>query len=233
MDPAGPIPILLPKGGEEKRPPDLHPFLPAPPLNCVIFASTNSGKGVLLLNMLLSSKMWRNHFKVCHLFSSTAYQGETMQKIREYAENTGVVRTHVDTTALQEIVALAEEEAADGKKATPTAVVVDDCCGDPGLSALGLLATKSRHLNISIFYLTQLWKKDGIPFSLRNNTTLFCQGRVFNVSEREKAVMELSGLFPNWEKHLREAEAKKYAFLIGDVRQRRVLLNFERVLEEF
>jgi len=143
------------------------------PTTALLTAQSNSGKGVLLSNLFLNPRLYRGCFDRIFVFSHSMYTDWNWKELMKYSEEVMHVnpqreKTFFDTMDEKELAKIIDRQtrladtakkriAAGGMKnqLPAIAVVLDDFVDDARFAKnstlITMLASRSRHLNISLF----------------------------------------------------------------------------------
>jgi hypothetical protein len=220
---------ILPIKTQEDRSVKSIPYpLQQPNFLLIVVGSCRSGKGVLLMNLIMNKNMgYRNYFDNIVYISpnlpsdktgSILYKDEEIMKITEGLEN------------LNEIL----EVIVDNQKKSDESllVVIDDCLGLIGgdNNYFSTLCSKYRHFNISLIITTQNFRH--IPITCRYNASGYILFKSHNKKEIEKLEEELGGMFPDFDSLYKEATKEKYSFLYLDMEKATAWKKYDELLWE-
>jgi hypothetical protein len=220
---------ILPIKTQEDRSVKSIPYpLQQPNFLLIVVGSCRSGKGVLLMNLIMNKNMgYRNYFDNIVYISTTLpsdktgsilYKDEEIMKITEGLEN------------LNEIL----EVIVDNQKKSDESllVVIDDCLGLIGgdNNYFSTLCSKYRHFNISLIITTQNFRH--IPITCRYNASGYILFKSHNKKEIEKLEEELGGMFPDFDSLYKEATKEKYSFLYLDMEKATAWKKYDELLWE-
>ena len=194
-----------------------------------IISTPKSGKGNLIMNLLLNSNMFRDSFQDVYVFSSTSKTDQTCKRLHEAFP--GSVYDHFDERALQKI--LDAQDAMSEEERGPIAIVVDDMVGIKPNSLFFKLSCSYRHHSVALLlYSCQRLKQ--LPPIVRSNLTNAMIGTV-SPSELSRISEEFAEDFggeENFSRHYRTAVPERYSFMYID-RDRyppKLYKNFETCL---
>jgi hypothetical protein len=220
---------ILPIKTQEDRSVKSIPYpLQQPNFLLIVVGSCRSGKGVLLMNLIMNKNMgYRNYFDNIVYISPTLpsdktgsilYKDEEIMKITEGLEN------------LNEIL----EVIVDNQKKSGESllVVIDDCLGLIGgdNNYFSTLCSKYRHYNLSLIITTQNFRH--IPITARYNASGYVLFKSHNKKEIEKLQEELGGMFPDFDSLYQEATKEKYSFLYLDMEKATAWKKYDELLWE-
>jgi hypothetical protein len=194
-----------------------------------VISTPKSGKGNLIMNLLLNSNMFRDAFQDVYVFSSTSKSDQTCKRLHDAFP--GSVFDHFDDRKLQAIIdhqdALPEEERG------PIAIIVDDMVGIKPNSLFFKLSCSYRHHSVALLlYSCQRLKQ--LPPIVRSNLTNAWVGTVSptELGRLSEEFAEDFGGEENFARHYRTAVPERYNFLYID-RDRyppKLYKNFETCL---
>ena len=150
-----------------------HSTLPQPPFRLIVVASSNSGKSVLISNMISSKSFpYRDYFKDnIFIFSPTFKMGSMTGMDNIKKQN---IWDTFDTEVLNSIIAEQKDlvETYGKKKSSPILIVLDDVVGELDARRKEFLKKSYfglRHFNGSIILLSQQYK--AVPKPVRLNAS--------------------------------------------------------------
>ena len=183
----------------------------------IIVGQAGSGKTVLLTNLVSDKRFYGGHFDKILLISPTACMDDVQKSLNvkpsmtfdNLEEAVGALKL------LQEVQGESVEKKGSGKTQN-IAVICDDCVSDAKFmkdSALKSLFVKSRHFNITLFFLSQHLKSIPPVCRLQASALYF-----FAVSNSEAEIIAESFAPPNmktseFKRLIQDAVNEKYAFL--------------------
>jgi hypothetical protein len=189
----------------------------------ILVGKSGSGKSVLLHNLLVRPQFYKGHFDKTVLISPTGESDDVQRALK--------IKPSLVFTDLQEAVqaigviervqeALIKEKGA--KLAPKVCVVLDDCAGDTKFMAskeFVNLFIKSRHYNITVFFLTQHFKRLPRIARLQASTLYF-----YALSNSELEVLADEFAPPGCSKKafmktVDEALSEPYSFLCVNMRE--------------
>jgi hypothetical protein len=197
--------ILPPKEVKEikdfKRP--LDPRLPRVEKGClmILCAMPNSGKSVVILNLLSNSNLLRGYYDNAFFFGPSMNIDETLEPLIEYYGNCSTTCTDEE---IQEIIDFQEEMPKDEK--TNSAIIIDDALALKNMnkrgSRLARLCSNYRHIlgtktgNGGGLLLISTQRMYGeLPTSIRACANCIVIGALSNKSELKRFIEEYDGLF--------------------------------------
>ena len=208
--------------------------MPSSPAIWTLYGPPGSGKSHLILNMLLSSKWYRNAWDQLIFMSPTAAGDDIMKPL--IGMDPELVRFYPKYVpeVLQKIVderapKTREDGSIDFSSAIPTSdlprlwIVIDDLCtevgkGGPRNEAVRL-CTMFRHCNCSLIFTSQSMTL--LTNHIRRCASVSVNWRSYDEREVEFAAKENSG-FPGWKEKYLKATEKKHGFLVTDHRKRKL-----------
>ena len=181
-----------------------------------MIASPKSGKGNLIMNLLLNSNMFRDAFQDVYVFSSTSKADQTCKRLHEAFP--GTVFDHFDERKLQSI--LDHQDNTPEEERGPIAIIVDDMVNLKAQSMFFQLATNYRHHHVALLvYSCQRLRM--IPPVVRSNLTHFWIG-TNSPAEMKRVSDEWSDEFggeENFMRAYRQAVPERFNFLYGRLDQ--------------
>ena len=180
---------------------------------CAIVSTPKSGKGNLIMNLLLRESMWRDAFQDVFVFSSTSKSDQTCKRLHDAFP--GCVYDHFDERKLQSI--LDHQDNLPEEERGPIAIVVDDMVGLKPNSLFFKLSCSYRHHSVALLlYSCQRLKQ--LPPITRSN---LCNMWIGTVSPTELARIseefaEDFGGVDNFQRHYRNAVPERYNWLYVD-----------------
>lgn len=155
----------------------------------ILVAPPQSGKSVLISNLLLNDNFLANRLEEVYIFSPTIFNDKTSRFLRDRYENT--VYDRYDDYVIEQIIETQNSYALEDRPAI--AIILDDIVGlIPKHSKINYLCSRYRHFNIKLLlFSTQLMK--GIPPVVRANASNVIIFPNPNTSELGKMVDEWSG----------------------------------------
>lgn len=189
-----------------------------PPLSSVIviIGQSGSGKSVLLHNLISDEKFYKDCFDKVMLISPTG-SIDDVQKALHVKPSMNFTDLDEAIGALKVLETIQKElvEKKGNAKAPKIAVVCDDCIGHPTFMKsqyLTELFIKCRHYNVTLFFLSQYYKR--LPPVLRNQASLLC---FFAVSSAEAEQISEAFAPPdmpanNFKRMIYDAVKEKYSF---------------------
>ena len=206
---------ILPVKTEENRSIKYIPYpLQQPNFLMCICGPCRSGKGVLLMNILLNKSYgYKKYFKKIIYISPTLPSDKTGKILYDYDE---IIKITDNLEQLNEILKIIVNAQNEEEEKESLLVVIDDCLGLLGSnnSYFSTLCSKYRHYNMSIIVTTQNFRS--IPLICRNNASSYIIFETHNKKEIEKMEDEFDGMYPNFLNLYKEATKKKYSFLYLD-----------------
>ena len=185
-----------------------HPVMPKLPLRGVILAPSESGKTVLLSNLIL--KMWRGCVERVYVFSPSVNVDQTWEAVKKYQEDVMKVKEsdaeklyfdHYNPEELEHIIDTQHKVILHLKKQKHShlfsvLVIVDDFADDPTFSRhsklLHSLFTRGRHNSISTIVSSQ--KFNAVDPIIRVNATFLVVYKLRNTKDLEPFLEEISGM---------------------------------------
>ena len=211
----------------------VHKFLPAIPFQSVIIGKSNSGKSLLIGNMI---KHYRDKglFKKGYVFCFTNSHSGMLSKlgVKLFHSLTGVTEDGDEIDIIDSII---DSQETIGRKAPQVLLIFDDFITSSELNrrrgVFTRLFSMARHYNISVMLTSQ--QLTLVPASLRrlaHNTILF---KITNTKEYENAVYEMQrGMTDKQAKRLFDYATKdKYSFLHVDNEKDKYYLRLEKEID--
>ncbi len=180
---------------------------------CAIVSQPKSGKGNLIVNLLLRESMFRDAFDSVYIFSSTAKSDQTCKRLHDAFP--GCVYDHFDERKLQSIIDY--QDSLPEETRGPIAIIVDDMVGIKPNSLFFKLSCSYRHHSISLLlYSAQRFKQ--LPTVVRSNLTNMWIGTASpaEFSRISEEIAEDFGGEENLRRHYRTAVPERYNFMYVD-----------------
>lgn len=197
-------------------------LIPEPHFLMCIVAPVRSGKSVLLCNLAFRESYYRDVFSRIVTISSSVELDETLAPFRQfeyYSPSSG--------KELDEYIQIASNDPTQS-----TLLIIDDCADliKPG-DKLCKLATKYRHLNMSIIITSQYFML--LPPVIRTNMTVCILFKLANAEELEKIFKAFGHSF-GAKLEIAYTEVfggdRKYNFLALNFRNGVITDNFDKIL---
>ena len=161
--------------------------VPKLPCRSILLGSSNSGKSILLQNLILD--VYRDCFERIYLFSPSIFVDQTNKAITDYLDSKiqlsedepPLYYDHYDPESLENIIntqkkIITHQKSKNVKKLFSIAIVIDDFADSytvsKGSRLLHSLFTRGRHSQISTFIATQ--KFNALATILRVNADTLC-----------------------------------------------------------
>jgi len=214
---------------------DKYPLNPAVHF-LIAIGRVKSGKSLLINNLYLSERFYKDDFQTKILISSTAYNDQ----INKYMiDEFDYVFEEYSEELLNQLVELVQADAGNGR----WLILLDDIIGDVKFSrgrvdAISALASKFRHIGngevegkLSVCITTQYFKY--ISTILRNNATGYYLMGAFPETEMKK-ISEALSFFGNGDKNFMEifkrSRKEEYDFLFCSVEHLEARRNHEDLI---
>lgn len=199
----------------------------------VMIAPPQSGKSVLISNLMLNPNMYADKLDEVHIFSPTIFNDKTSRFLKQKYE--GTCYDGYSDQIVEKIIRDQEEYEIDER---PTlGIILDDIVGlIPTNSKINYLCSRYRHFNIKLLlFSSQLIK--GLPPVVRANASNILIFPNSNSNELRKIVEEWAGVVGGQSKFLElynKVCCEKYQFLHLDLSHTptRVYKNFEELIHE-
>ena len=183
--------------------PDEYKYIPSVPNRICILAQSNSGKTVLIINML--KKVYLKIYDDIYIISHSINLDRNWDSIRGDIPDENL-KSEYDEDDLKKIVdrhlAIREKQReAKKRRLGQLLVVLDDVIDNKDVISLkmdSLLTTlfiRGRHLGISVWFSSQKYKT-AIPRIIRLNCSHYIIFRLSQKSERDAILDEFSALVP-------------------------------------
>lgn len=198
-----------------------HEHVPKIPLRTILLAPSQSGKTVLISNLILN--IYRGVFERIYIFSPSVDLDHTWKPVKKYQQDDMKVvesdkeKLYFDSYHFEDLDKIIKTQAAvtkltkesGRKKLFSILIVIDDFADEPSFTRhsklLHSLFTRARHNSISTIVSTQ--KFASIHPIIRVNATALIVYRLRNAKEVEAMIEEVSGLITKKELY----EVYKYA----------------------
>jgi hypothetical protein len=222
-----PLTVLPVKKTNKKQEYNIPSPLPQPAFSLLMVAPSNSGKSVLLANMLKNVLYgYDNVFEDIYYISPTVMLDDTLKAI---AKDDEIVKIHepeelemVDMI-LSDIVK--EQKGKDVEDRKNVLVVLDDMISYfSNHSVLNNLPSISRHYRISFIVLTQVYS--AYPRRARLNLSHIIIFKLYNKKDLKSLEEELGSNYENFIEHYNIATKEKYNFLYLNNTDKSVYHNF-------
>jgi len=230
--------ILKIKESVESQMPESKPLndiVPKPPMILTCVSPAKTGKSTIAGNLIL--RYYKNCFDRIYIFSPTASTDKTTRSYLKAFENDDidteliVFEDHNDLlnadTYIQEIIN--DQKKQEQSKRERVLILVDDAVGFT-FKTLNYLATRYRHLNISILQNSQAYRR--LDPLMRVNSTAIIINEITNMKELGKLEEEILDNVPNWKDHYDYATKEKYNFLYFNILDQKLYKNFTELLWE-
>ena len=220
----------------------LHPDIPQG--SCLITAPSNSGKTVLIVNLMLRRDLGvLVHYNEIHVYSPTCrsdaswdlvqpdvYRSHTI-KVDGKKHQTAEIRLYEDLDEASIVKTMDDNAALSRKERKKILIVLDDFAAEiKSTVALNRLVMRGRHSFVWCWISTQLYRK--IPRSVRVNMPHYIFFSV-NQNELKTIAEELStNTFAQFEHIFRRCTDAKYSFLSVDMKkpvENRYSCNFNKI----
>jgi hypothetical protein len=227
-----------------------HPILPTTPMRGIILAPSNSGKTVLLTNLILD--FYRGAFARIFVFSPSVNIDANWAPVKKYVTETLGVDLKKEKCFFEDwepaeldrilklqarMVEYQKKHKPNGKKLHGILVVIDDWADSPEVmhdnkNALSTLFVRGRHWGVSTILSTQKFR--AIANMIRVNAQFLISFRLRNYKELEALLEELSALYPRktLEAMYNAATDEPYSFWYIDLaakkKEEMFFLRFER-----
>ena len=183
--------------------PDEYKYIPSVPNRICILAQSNSGKTVLIINML--KKVYLKIYDDIYIISHSINLDRNWDSIRGDIPDENL-KSEYDEDDLKKIVdrhlAIREKQReAKKRRLGQLLVVLDDVIDNKDVisskmdSLLTTLFIRGRHLGISVWFSSQKYKT-AIPRIIRLNCSHYIIFRLSQKSERDAILDEFSALVP-------------------------------------
>jgi hypothetical protein len=168
----------------------LHKMMPKPHFFGLINGPRNSGKSVFIRNLIKRKDMYASIFKNDDIF----IMSPSLDLNDDYEE---IKTKHKFSSGFSEVIKEIIDKQTNiikkyGKKrAKSLLLILDDILGDKSVARYGIvetLATKGRHMNISVIVVTQ--RLNGISREVRLNIDFLVSYLPYNYSELESVVLQ-------------------------------------------
>jgi len=197
---------------------DIPPILFQPPFRCIIIAPSNSGKSVLISNLISSRDLpYRKYFKKnIFIWSSTFHLTDPSFEMSDNIEKGNVFNEYNENTIqdlINEQIGIIHKYTK--KKAPHLLFIFDDVVQDLNQSrqsVLNKLFFSARHYNISLILLSQQYKM--VPRSMRLNSSDTIIFQTGNNSEVQKIAEEQAIPVDKFKEILKHATSEPYSFLV-------------------
>ena len=208
-----PLVVQVPKHAtwETKQPRIGADVVPSVPCRIVLSAPSNSGKTVLLVDLL--TRIYRGCFERIYVFSASVDLDSVWSVVKDYSRDTlGVPAdeqcffSEWDEEKLEEILSTQRDvvkfqKAEKSRKIFSICIVVDDFADDPRVmasrsrgSAVSQLLTRGRHIFCSVMLSSQKWKAVGNIARINLQALIIFKQR--NRGELEGIIDEVSNYYP-------------------------------------
>jgi hypothetical protein len=189
-----------------------------PPFRCVIVAPSNSGKSVLISNLISSRDLpYRKYFKKnIFIWSSTFHLTDPSFEMSDNIEKGNVYDEYNENTIqdlINEQIGIIHKYTK--KKAPHLLFIFDDVVQDLNQSrqsVLNKLFFSARHFNISLILLSQQYKM--VPRSMRLNSSDTIIFQTGNNSEVQKIAEEQAIPADKFKQILKDATNEPFSFLV-------------------
>jgi len=197
---------------------DIHPSLFDINFRLLIIAPSNSGKSVLLANLITSDEIGYNKIfkKNIFIFSSTIHMGDpAFSEVKNVKEDN--IYNQYDEQVLSELMAEQEANIKEyGKNKTPhILIILDDLIHELPTSRRNLLQRlfySGRHFNISLIILSQMYKS--VEKAIRLNSSDIILFETGNNNEI-KAIADEQAIDPKeFIRIYKDAVSTEYSFLV-------------------
>lgn len=167
-------------------------IIPNHVFRCGIISPSGGGKTNLMISMLTKRIFYKNYFNHIIIFSPTAKNDDNYKKLKE-TKQTDI--SYIDTVDIDEIKSIMTQQKeiinkVGISKSPRILLIFDDVITDKNVnnnqSIFVSLFTMGRHLNFSIFLLSQSYMK--IPKTIRLNLT-----NLFILSPSQKEIKAIAG----------------------------------------
>ena len=182
-------------------------FLPKLSARVIVAGPSSSGKGVLVANLLLNKRLWRNAFDKIYYASGSSKLDHNLKPIRKYCEKElGMEEGEClldgwDEPKIREILKQAKENTVRAKKEgaryMPSVCIVCDDLADnksavKGNELLNAIFLRGRHMGVSCILMTQRLRL--LDVSLRVNSNALFVFRLRNYKDLEAILEEFSAM---------------------------------------
>lgn len=199
-------------------------------INCpfvmLISSKRNSGKSVLLLNLLVKEDLLFQKFDTIYVFSPTWKYQNTFDVLDLPTEQ---VFEEFDEGKIAEIIEENKEEKQD------ILIVLDDCISQKGFKSrnencpLNSLCNVGRHFNISLIIISQ--KLTAVSTSVRQNSDYFICFKINPIEQKlayDTFCNEITD-YKEWQKLIQYCTKDKYNFLLVDNHEGEFYHNFNKI----
>jgi len=226
-------PVIKPyKSKEYKLKQSKYDNVPKLPMRMIMIAPSNSGKSVLISNLILD--VYKDCFNQVYIFSPSIMIDDNFIPVRKYLDernktiNDKIYFEKYDPTELLKIVETQEkvieyQKKHDSNKLFQILIVLDDVADDKSLcrnsTILNALAMRGRHRRISLII--------SVQYYVALNPCIRCQAsslilfQIKNYKDLETFLEELGGMFKNKNKlfqiYKTAIEDSPYSFLYVDL----------------
>jgi len=225
---------------------------PKIPFRALLLAPSNSGKTVLIQNMVID--IYNKCFERIYIFSPSTHVDDSYKSIKDYQTNIMKVEEkedklyfdHYNVEDLENIISQQHEvimhmKEKKMKNLFSILIIVDDFADDPSFSrhskSLWGLFSRGRHNQISVICSTQKYK--AMASIIRLNVSCMVIFRLKNNSDLESFLEELSGTLNGDKKALLEiyniATKEPYSFLYVNLNAKNIndmfYINFNQKIK--
>ena len=189
-----------------------------PPFRCVIVAPSNSGKSVLISNLISSRDLpYRKYFKKnIFIWSSTFHLTDPSFEMSDNIEKGNVYDEYNENTVMEIVNEQIEIIKKYTKKKAPHLLFIfDDIINDLPMSrqnVMNKLFFSARHYNISLILLSQQYKMVSRPVRLNASDVIIFQ--TGNNSEVQKIAEEQAIPADKFKQILKDATSEPFSFLV-------------------
>ena len=208
--------IKAPETKEDKN--EISKILFQPPFRIIVVAPSNSGKSVLISNLISSPDLpYRKFFKKnIFIFSSTFNLNDPSFSMSDNIEKTNVYDEYNESAVMEivnEQVGIIHKYSK--KKAPHLLFIFDDVVQDlpkTKMSIMNKLFFSARHYNISLILLSQQYKMVNRPLRLNASDIIIFQ--TGNNQEIQKIAEEQAIEVNRFKQILKEATEEPFSFLV-------------------
>jgi hypothetical protein len=226
-----PLEILPVKRNKKEDKNKLPDPIPNFPFCLTLIAPTNSGKTVVIVNLLY--RHYKKYFDEIIYISPTVHIDDTLEN--NVNEDDEITKIYEDDD-LRNVDILLDEVIKEQKK-TPKEerkkilIVLDDMIAYfKKHSTLDNLPSLSRHYGICFIVCSQSYM--ALPPRLRRNASHYIIFRVFNKEELASIYKEIGSNYEDFGKYYEEATKEKYSFLMLDNKKMELYKKFTHKLWE-
>ena len=197
---------------------EIPPILFQPPFRVIVIAPSNSGKSVLISNLISSRDLpYRKFFKKnIFIWSSTFHLDDPSFSLSDNIEKDNVFNEYNEQSVMEIVNEQTGIIKQYTKKKTPHLLFIfDDVVQDlkqSKQSVLNKLFFSARHYSISLILLSQQYKM--VPRSVRLNASDIIIFQTGNNSEIQKIAEEQAIPVDRFKQILKDATTEPFSFLV-------------------